>query len=306
MVGSANLLRLVVATACVLVAKDGVAQQVGSIEAVSEAFSFQSGKINTGRLTCLVYLNSTTFSGNGTSPVTIQPRLLYHNDVAGDVFTVGGDCATATIGDLSNFVVAPAQIPDAPVSTGTSVFTATWPFCYRSRSGADDFIMFRCETNSGLYSSGGRISIDMSDSTSGRGIYFGMAPFVFVFALILLCNIVLWRRMVSRRQQQHQREMERVQRIQAGTATLVTLVQRAGTTHAGLSPQAIACIPIKEVPESGSEMIKDLCVICQSEYQPKEKYKQLNCSHVFHSDCIDAWLAKSSSCPICISEVAIV
>ena len=48
---------------------------------------------------------------------------------------------------------------------------------------------------------------------------------------------------------------------------------------------------------------KDVCVICQDDFQTGELAKRLNCRHMFHAQCIDAWLERSSSCPICNGDV---
>jgi hypothetical protein len=52
--------------------------------------------------------------------------------------------------------------------------------------------------------------------------------------------------------------------------------------------------------ESGE---KDVCVICQDEFQVNDLAKRLNCRHIFHAQCIDAWLERSSLCPICNGDV---
>ncbi|KAH7437267.1 hypothetical protein KP509_05G063000 [Ceratopteris richardii] len=42
------------------------------------------------------------------------------------------------------------------------------------------------------------------------------------------------------------------------------------------------------------------CAVCLSDYQRNEKLQQLPpCKHSFHVSCIDEWLAKNTTCPIC-------
>ncbi|KGN62719.1 RING-H2 finger protein ATL11 [Cucumis sativus] len=42
------------------------------------------------------------------------------------------------------------------------------------------------------------------------------------------------------------------------------------------------------------------CAICLSEFGDDDTLRLLpKCSHVFHSDCIDAWLVSHSTCPVC-------
>ncbi|EPS63206.1 hypothetical protein M569_11582 [Genlisea aurea] len=43
-----------------------------------------------------------------------------------------------------------------------------------------------------------------------------------------------------------------------------------------------------------------ICSICLGEYQEKEMLKVMpKCGHTFHLSCIDIWLRKHSTCPVC-------
>ncbi|XP_044485573.1 ERAD-associated E3 ubiquitin-protein ligase HRD1A-like [Mangifera indica] len=41
------------------------------------------------------------------------------------------------------------------------------------------------------------------------------------------------------------------------------------------------------------------CCICLEEFEGGVKVGRLPCSHVFHGDCIDQWLKRSPTCPLC-------
>ncbi|XP_040997828.1 RING-H2 finger protein ATL11-like [Juglans microcarpa x Juglans regia] len=42
------------------------------------------------------------------------------------------------------------------------------------------------------------------------------------------------------------------------------------------------------------------CAVCLNEFEDEEILRLLpKCSHAFHADCIDAWLASHSTCPVC-------
>jgi hypothetical protein len=47
------------------------------------------------------------------------------------------------------------------------------------------------------------------------------------------------------------------------------------------------------------------CVICFEEYKtiPDRNISELDCSHIFHTDCLKTWLNKNRSCPLCRQEV---
>ncbi|KAL8499688.1 hypothetical protein ACS0TY_019603 [Phlomoides rotata] len=47
------------------------------------------------------------------------------------------------------------------------------------------------------------------------------------------------------------------------------------------------------------------CSICLEEYNGKDKVRNLNqCGHYFHVECIDQWLQKNSSCPVCRTSLS--
>jgi len=58
-----------------------------------------------------------------------------------------------------------------------------------------------------------------------------------------------------------------------------------------------------------SEISKDLpvdqrqCMICLEDFKYGEKRKIMPCFHGFHSDCVDEWLRRNASCPICKSSL---
>jgi len=44
------------------------------------------------------------------------------------------------------------------------------------------------------------------------------------------------------------------------------------------------------------------CDVCMGEYAAGEELKTLPCFHTFHRGCIDEWLKKRMSCPVCRRE----
>lgn len=75
----------------------------------------------------------------------------------------------------------------------------------------------------------------------------------------------------------------------------------------GLDPAVIETFPIlvysavKEL-KIGKGALE--CAVCLSEFEDYETLRLLpKCSHVFHPDCIDGWLASRSTCPVCRAKL---
>lgn len=42
------------------------------------------------------------------------------------------------------------------------------------------------------------------------------------------------------------------------------------------------------------------CSVCLADYQPDERLQRIPpCGHTFHIECIDHWLSKNTTCPLC-------
>jgi hypothetical protein len=60
-------------------------------------------------------------------------------------------------------------------------------------------------------------------------------------------------------------------------------------------------IPEKKYSEISTEL--NTCSICQDELSKDNIIRQLNCSHIYHKECIDKYLLEySNKCPICRAE----
>ncbi|PWA35662.1 zinc finger, RING/FYVE/PHD-type [Artemisia annua] len=44
---------------------------------------------------------------------------------------------------------------------------------------------------------------------------------------------------------------------------------------------------------------KEMCVICQEEFEADQMCMALKCTHWYHHGCIDRWLQQKNFCPIC-------
>ena len=52
-----------------------------------------------------------------------------------------------------------------------------------------------------------------------------------------------------------------------------------------------------------NEDTKYNCSICVSDFDKDESIKQLECNHIFHSNCIGEWVKYKSECPCCRSYI---
>ena len=61
------------------------------------------------------------------------------------------------------------------------------------------------------------------------------------------------------------------------------------------SPFKLGFFEIKDLIKDNN----DKCIICQKGYNVEIEVIRLNCSHLFHKECIIRWFIKNDSCPLC-------
>lgn len=49
---------------------------------------------------------------------------------------------------------------------------------------------------------------------------------------------------------------------------------------------------------------EDPCSICLASFEKEEKIYKLNCSHMFHTECLEHWLEQQFTCPLCRADIA--
>ena len=70
-----------------------------------------------------------------------------------------------------------------------------------------------------------------------------------------------------------------------------------------LDPSVIKSLPTFSFSAAVHRSLQD-CAVCLSEFADGDKVRALpNCNHGFHADCIDAWFASHSTCPLCRTPV---
>lgn len=93
-----------------------------------------------------------------------------------------------------------------------------------------------------------------------------------------------------------------------GGRLLLSTAQDGTITRSRRAARGLDAAVIATFPTFVYSNVKDLkigkgsleCAICLSEFEDDDTLRLLpKCSHVFHSDCIDAWLVSHSTCPVC-------
>ncbi|XP_022741422.1 RING-H2 finger protein ATL32-like [Durio zibethinus] len=93
----------------------------------------------------------------------------------------------------------------------------------------------------------------------------------------------------------------------ATAATVAAASSAQRSRPKGLDPLVIESFPVFVY-----SYVKDLklgkgaleCAVCLSEFEDDEALRLIpKCSHVFHPDCIDAWLASHVTCPVCRAKL---
>ncbi|XP_020259979.1 E3 ubiquitin-protein ligase RNF6 isoform X2 [Asparagus officinalis] len=70
--------------------------------------------------------------------------------------------------------------------------------------------------------------------------------------------------------------------------------------HGGASDSQISNLPQSVIQNADSE---EACAVCLEPPSIGDTIRHLPCLHKFHKDCIDAWLRRKRSCPICKSDI---
>ncbi|MQL98831.1 hypothetical protein Taro_031546 [Colocasia esculenta] len=78
------------------------------------------------------------------------------------------------------------------------------------------------------------------------------------------------------------------------------------SSNQGASPEVVRKLPRFEVSTFSTEPgIETSCAICLKDYEDGENVQRLpTCRHSYHMACIERWLARHSSCPICRQDVS--
>ncbi|KAK3787035.1 hypothetical protein RRG08_037313 [Elysia crispata] len=63
--------------------------------------------------------------------------------------------------------------------------------------------------------------------------------------------------------------------------------------------QALAMMKTTKYDKEARSSGLDTCAICLDDFLSKQKLRILPCSHTFHTRCVDPWLVRARTCPLC-------
>lgn len=114
-------------------------------------------------------------------------------------------------------------------------------------------------------------------------------PVLFSFMLLIMFCMLCFRRR-ARRINAHMR-----------THLFVDGLLASSPLEQGLSKSFRQRLPIARFDSNFASTCEDSkCAVCLADYQLEEKLQVLPlCNHSFHVQCIDEWLSKNVTCPIC-------
>ncbi|QDZ20348.1 NEP1-interacting protein-like [Chloropicon primus] len=78
----------------------------------------------------------------------------------------------------------------------------------------------------------------------------------------------------------------------------------AGGSAFGSRPSGLSPNELKEIPYEKASTTHGQCTICFESFKAGEHVRILpHCNHTFHARCLDPWLRKKRSCPLCRSDL---
>jgi len=119
---------------------------------------------------------------------------------------------------------------------------------------------------------------------------------------LLLVLVILFTCYRARKNLQRQQQVQQQQQHE-GAATVNA--SSGHLTRSGKYPTPsviIRNLPLIQYHPLGAGSTQ-LCAICFEDFYEDDKIKLLPCRHSYHGACIDAWLNRSHTCPMCNSDV---
>ena len=84
--------------------------------------------------------------------------------------------------------------------------------------------------------------------------------------------------------------------------TMATVTVTATATAAAATTATLNLMPndtLKPELYNSTSTSIDNCSICLEDFTARDMCCRLECTHLFHADCVARWLEKQASCPLC-------
>ncbi|KAF7061831.1 hypothetical protein CFC21_068495 [Triticum aestivum] len=73
----------------------------------------------------------------------------------------------------------------------------------------------------------------------------------------------------------------------------------------GLDASALSALPVTAYRKESGAAARAECAVCLAELADGDEARELpNCGHLFHLECVDAWLRTRTTCPLCRAQAA--
>mmetsp|Transcript_14186 Transcript_14186/g.26692 ORF Transcript_14186/g.26692 Transcript_14186/m.26692 type:complete len:497 (-) Transcript_14186:1633-3123(-) len=95
-----------------------------------------------------------------------------------------------------------------------------------------------------------------------------------------------------------------IRMVDPNTGQIVQMLIMPGSAPEprGLAPDVLAALPERQLETVPSSEDNKKCMVCLDDYEVGATVKTLPCFHLFHKHCIDEWLTRNTSCPVCKTE----
>jgi len=169
---------------------------------------------------------------------------------------------------------------------------ASFGICCRSKTTAG---LANCCPQGTICSNSG----ECSSFLNGKSWYH--VPFILGVLLVCLitCSLSC---MCYSRMQQRRRQILAAQ-LALRLATMNPSLPIEDSVSTGVPRRVIDNLPIQQYKPGCMPAENALCSICLNDYEEDDELRTLPCKHLFHSKCIDRWLANHTTCPLCIQPV---
>ncbi|VAI38910.1 unnamed protein product [Triticum turgidum subsp. durum] len=79
-----------------------------------------------------------------------------------------------------------------------------------------------------------------------------------------------------------------------------------GSRRHGLDASALSALPVTAYRKESGAAARAECAVCLAELADGDQARELpNCGHLFHLECVDAWLRTRTTCPLCRAQAGL-